>query len=106
MNPEINGIDAMRIAHELSQLPKDAPNSSFVIAFYPYNRVRDQVSSELSIREGCRTRKQLPKDKFSIDSDNYFLFEDKDGNPKTCYRILWRFVGFPPDYKLRKINWV
>jgi len=57
------------------------------------------------VRKRCKVRAQLPQDRFQIPSDNYFLFEDDQGNPKTCFRILIRFVGFPPEYKLIKVNW-
>jgi hypothetical protein len=57
--------------------------------------------------EACKYRSQLPQDEFSIEGDNFLLFTDKQGNPKMCYRILARFIGFPNDnFKLRKINWI
>ena len=82
------------------------PDGTFTIAFYPYNRTKGEASQQLRTISGCKTRKQLPNDKWSIDSENYFLFEDAKGNPKTCYRILIRFVGFPQDgNELRKVIW-
>lgn len=43
----------------------------------------------------------------SIDSDNLFLFTDNNGEPKMCYRILIRYMGFPQDgFKLHKIDWL
>lgn len=99
----MGGIEAMRLAREISRIPE----GRFKIAFYPYNRVRGKAVPELRVLDGCKVRKQLPKDKFWIDSENYFLFEDKQGKPKTAYRILIRYMGFPQDnYKLRKINWL
>lgn len=98
----IPGIEAIRLAQEVSKIP----DGTFTIAFYKYNRTKDQASPKLDTRKGCKTRSQLPQDKWDIDSDNFFLFQDKDGNPKTCYRALMRYIGFPDDnFQLRKINW-
>lgn len=97
----INGIDAIRMMQEICKLP----DGDFTIAFFPYNRTKAVAIPTLQVREYSKVRAQLPQDRFQIPSDNYFLFEDKDGNPKTCYRVLLRFVGFPPDYELIKVKW-
>ena len=89
----ISGIDAIRLAQEVSKLP----DGKFTIAFFQYNRTKGEASDKLRVIEGCTTRTQLPKEKWSIDSDNYFLFQDQKGDPKTCYRYLIRFMGFPQD---------
>ncbi|MFH0760731.1 MAG: hypothetical protein V2A67_04445 [Bacteroidota bacterium] len=102
MNP-INGIDAIRKAQEISKVG----DGTFTIAFYSYNRTKQEAGDKLKVYEGCKTRTQLPQERFSIDGDNFFLFLDKDGNPKTCYRILIRFMGFPEDgFKLRNVQWL
>jgi len=97
------GIEALRLAREISKLP----DGTFTVAFYPYNRGRKKASGRLRVIEGCKTRAQLPHDKFWIDSENYFLFADSTGAHKTCFRVLIRFMGFPQDnFKLRKIQWL
>ena len=54
----------------------------------------------------CVCRKPLPKDRFDIDSKHFFLFSDNEGNPKTCYRNLIRYIGFQDDnYTLKKVIW-
>jgi len=99
---QIGGIGAIKLSSEISKLP----DGEFTIAFYPYNRTKGVASDKLRVIEGCKTRTQLPQDIWQVSSDNYFLFQDKDGNPKTCYRVLMRFIGFPQDdFELRKINW-
>lgn len=99
----IDGIDALRLATEISKLP----DGCFTIGFFKYNSSKDQASDKLTILERCQTRTQLPQDIFSRDSENFFLFQDEEGNPKTAYRILIRFIGFPDDgFELRKINWL
>jgi len=98
----ISGLDAIRLAQEVSRVP----DGTFTVAFYPYNRTKGIASSKLEIRKDCKTRAQLPQEVFAVESDNYFCFQNMDGDPKTCYRILWRFIGLPPDYRLRKIDWL
>lgn len=99
----INGLDAIRLLQEVSKIP----DGSFTLAFYPYNRTKGEASARLKTFEGCKTRAQLPQEKWSIGSDNYFLFQDKDGNPKTCYRVLIRFIGLPNDgFQLRRVTWL
>ncbi len=99
----IKGIDAIQLAQEVSKIP----GGCFTVAFYPYNRTKGVAEAKLRTIEGCTYRSQLPQDKWQIDGDNYFLFQDKYGNPKTCYRVLLRFIGFPNDnFQLRKINWL
>lgn len=97
----VAGIDAIRMAMEVSNLT----GGSFDIAFYPYNRTKQQASDKLTTKKGCTYRAQLPQDKFSVAGDNFFLFKDEHGQEKTCYRVLARYIAFPPDFKPRKINW-
>ena len=79
-NVTMSGAQAMQWAREISKLP----DGCFTIAFYPCSLQR-----------------------FSVDSDNFFLFTDKDGEPRMCYTILIRYMGFPQDgFKLHKIDWL
>lgn len=99
----INGYHALDLAKEISKLP----DGHFTIAFYPYSRTREAASHKLITKEGCKFRSQLPQERYSVDSDNLFLFTDKDGEPKMCYKILIRFIAFPQDnYKLHKVEWL
>lgn len=103
MEMTMTGIQAMLWAKEISKLP----NGCFTIAFFPCSRHKGEASATLTVKEGCRWRTQLPEERFSIDSDNFFLFTDADGEPKMCYRILIRYMGFPQDgFKLHKIDWL
>lgn len=98
----IKGIDALSLATEISKLP----DGRFTIAFFKYNAQTGEASDKLRILKGCRVRKQLPGERWKRHAENYFLFEDADGNPKTAYRILIRFMGFPNNnFKLRKLEW-
>lgn len=99
----MDGLSALQWAREISKLPE----GHFTVCFYPYSRARDMASCEMVVKENCKYRKQLPNEKFQADSENYFLFTDGDGEPRMCYRILIRYMGFPNDnYKLHKINWL
>lgn len=98
----INGLAALKLATEISKIP----DGTFTIAFYPYNRGKGQASAKMRVIEGCKTRAQLPKDCFGVDSENYFLFTDCQGQPKACYRVLIRFIGYShQNNKLRKVKW-
>jgi hypothetical protein len=102
-NNKMKIIDALQLAKEISKLP----DGCFTIAFYPYSKARNTASAKLTVKERCKARTQLPEERFQIDSENFFLFTDKKGDPKTCYKILIRYMGFPHDnFKLHKINWL
>lgn len=100
---EMDGIDALQWARELSKLP----NGDFTLCFFPYSRSRGKAGADLQVKEHCKYRTQLPEERFAAASENYLLFTDADGVPKMCYRILIRYMAFPNDgYKLHKINWL
>lgn len=99
---EMKGIDALNLAKEISKLP----DGNFNVAFFPYNSTKSKADTTLRVIENCKVRTQLPEDQFYRDSDNYFLFSDKDGNPKTSHCILIRFIAFSSDnYQMRKVIW-
>ena len=51
-------------------------------------------------------RRPLPHDKWEVDGKNYFLFETEDGKPRSCYRVLIRYIAFSDDgYELQKVKW-
>lgn len=100
---ELNGLDAIRLAREISKLP----DGRFTIAFFPYSKAKKKAGNKLVTRKNCKTRAQLPEERFSIDGENFFLFSDENGDPKACYRILIRYMAFPHDnFKLHKIKWL
>ena len=99
----IDGMHAMQWAREISKLP----DGCFTISFFPYSRTTNTAIAKMKTMEGCKYRKQLPYERFSIGSDNLFLFSDAKGNPKMCYCILIRYMGFPQDgFKLHKVKWL
>ena len=99
----MKGNHALHLAKEISKLP----NGCFSISFYHYSKAKGTASEKLVTRTGCKARIQLPADRFSVDSENLFLFADKDGEPKACYKILIRYMAFPHDnFKMHKIDWL
>ena len=102
-NIVMDGITALQWAREISKLP----DGEFTVAFFPYSRSKGQASAKLKVCHHCKYRTQLPHERSAVDGENYFLFTDEQGEPKMCYRILIRFMGFPQDgFKLHKINWL
>lgn len=100
---ELEGMHALEWARELSKLP----DGDFTVVFFPYSRKRDQASTELCIKEHCKWRTQWPGEKYSVASDNLFLFTDENGEPRMCWRILIRYMAFSQDgYRLHRINWL
>lgn len=68
----MDGIHAMQWAREISKLPK----GDFTLCFFPYSRSQGMAGESMVVKEHCRYRTQLPQDRFAVDSENYFLFED------------------------------
>lgn len=100
---ELEGLHALDLAREISKMP----DGCFTIAYFPCSRAKGTSSDKLIIKERCKFRAQLPDEAFSVDSENFFLFTDEKGDPKMCYRILIRFMGFPHDnFKLHKTKFV
>jgi hypothetical protein len=61
---------------------------------------------ELRKVERCRLRAGLVSDAMTVDPDHYLPYEDIDlEQPKMCFKKLARFVAFPPNYELLKVDW-
>ena len=92
--------EAIRRARNL----KLVPGSYFTLLHLTCN-MKTGECGQLSKHERCRARTALREDTFKMDGDMYFTFEDLDtGEPKMCFKCLMRHIGFPPDYKLLKID--
>ena len=97
----MDGITALQWAREISKLP----DGEFTLCFFPYSRQRGEASARLQVKHHCRYRAQLPGEGFKVDSEDYFLYADENGDQKMCYRILISFMGFTQDgFKINKIN--
>lgn len=102
MNEEtsINGIVALE-----RMKVETAAGQVFKLCTFGYSRAKEKASEYLKTYDNCLVRTQLPSEKWQVDAENFFLFES-NGQPKTCYKYLVRYVGFAPDYKLLKIQFV
>ena len=99
----IKGIDALKRAEALSKIGGD-----FCLSFFPYSRKKPSLESNTQLKtfEHCTMRIPLPHDRFDIDGKHYFLFNTEDGKPRSCYRVLIRFIGFSDDnYTLHRVIW-
>jgi len=97
----ISGADAIRRARNL----KYVPGAAFTLIHLTCN-FKTGKSGETVKYERCRIRPTLKEDTFQYDGDLYFTYEDMDtGEPKMCFKRLMRYIGFPPNYELVKINW-
>jgi len=97
----ISGNEALRKARELKYIS----GASFTLIHLTCN-LKTKKCGDVSKIERCRVRPALKEDTFQLHGDLYFTFENMDtGEPKMCFRKLMRFIGFPPDYELLKIDW-
>jgi len=100
-NKTISGNDAIRRARNL----KYVPGASFILIHLTCN-LKTKKYGEVSKTEHCRVRPALKEDTFQLDGDLYFTCEDMDtGEPKMCFKRLMRYIAFPPNYELLKIDW-
>jgi hypothetical protein len=97
----ISGTEAIRRARNL----KFVPGASFTLIHLSCN-LKEKKPGRTVKHERCRVRPALKDDTFQLDGDLYFTYEDLDANePKMCFKRLMRYIGFPPNYELLKIDW-
>jgi len=97
----ISGSEAIRRARNL----KYVHGAGFALIHLTCN-FKTKKCGETVKAERCRVRPALKEDTFQLDGDLYFTYEDTDtGEPKMCFKRLMRYIAFPPDYKLLKIDW-
>lgn len=99
----MKGIAALKRAELLSKL-----GGSFCLSFFPYSRKKPtkEENTKLKTFKGCTMRLPLPHEKFDIDGKHFFLFTTGDDKPRTCYRVLIRYIGFSDEnFKLYRVNW-
>ena len=99
----LSGLEAMAWAREVSKLP----GGHFNMAFFPCSLRKMEASAQLQTEDGCTWRPQMPDERTFVHGDNLLLFNDGQGRPRQCYRILVRYMAFPNDgYKMHKIDWL
>jgi len=96
----ISGYEAIARMRQL----RNEPGSYFKLIHLTYNATKDQCNG-MRIVPNARLRKALPDEVFQLDSDLYLPYTDLDlKEPRMCFKKLIRFVAFPPDFKLMKVN--
>lgn len=98
----IKGTDAIKRAEAVSKL-----GGSFSLSFFPYSRKKQNPEKVgLTTYERCTLRTPLPHDRFDVDGKHYLLFLTEDLKPRSCYRVLVRYIGFSDEnFKLKKVIW-
>jgi hypothetical protein len=97
----ITGTEALRRMRLLTK----APAAHFVLVHLTCNTVTG-AGGETRKVERCHLRPALPDGVTKIDPDHYLTYTDGDlDEPRMCFKKLVRFVGFPPHYKLLKVDW-
>jgi len=97
----ISGTEAIRRARNL----KFVSGAYFTLLHLTCNFKTNECGQLVKV-ERCRVRPSLREDTFQLDGDLYFPYEDMDTEqPKMCFKKLMRFIAFPPNYELLKIDW-
>ena len=97
----MSGYDALRRAEAVTAL-----GGTFTLAFYQYSRAKGEAGVDPQVQRGCRTRLQLPHEKWSVDGANYFLFDNSAGEHRMCWRVLIRWMSFSDeDNRPYKLIW-
>lgn len=99
---EIRGYDAIRRMRYIS-LQEDG----YFTIYHLTADLTKGVTSGWRKVEKCRLRKALPTRKYVTDSDHYLPYENIDtGEEKMCFKILLRYIVFPPETEVLKVNWL
>lgn len=97
----ISGPEAIRRMRLISKV-KD---SSFTLIHFTCN-LKKQTGGELRKVECATLRPALPEGLTRVDPDHYLTYVDVSlDEPRMCWKKLIRFVAFPPDYQLLKVDW-
>ena len=83
-------------------------DSFFELHHLTWDRKNDTTNGmRLVVR--CRLRVALPKEKFYPHQDLYLPYIDwdlaKGEQNRMCFKRLIRYVAFPPDFELLKVEW-
>ena len=100
-NDYIDGNEAIQRMREISR----GHNTHFMLLHLTYDRKTGSGGVFRKV-ERARLRTAMSDEAFSLPGEHYLPYTDLDTDePKMCWRKLIRYVGFPPDYKLLKVDW-
>lgn len=81
--------------------------SYFIMHHQTWNE-KEQQTDGIRVVKKCRLRVSLPNENFGADPDLYLPYLDltQRGNQnRMCRKRCIRYVAFPPEYKLMKVDW-
>ena len=94
----IHGYEALKAAKDVTRI-----GGTFGIRFKTYNYTKNESSGERIYRK-CKTRKQLPEDRFTLHPDCYFLFQEAETNDnKQCFARFIRQIEIQGTWY--KVDW-
>lgn len=97
----ISGAEAIRRMRLISRVP----DAYFTLIHLTCN-LKKRTGGQLRKAEHCRLRAALPEKVTKIDPDHYLTYVLTDNDePRMCFKKLIRYVAFPPDFKLQKVDW-
>ena len=100
----INGFEALKRMRAL----RHSEDLFFTMHHLTYNERRQQTDGIRVVRR-CRLRASLPEDSMKPHPDLFQPYTDlqqpKIDQNRMCRKRHIRFVAFPPDFKLMKVDW-
>lgn len=97
----ISGPEAIRRMRLISKVK----NASFTLIHFTCNLPK-RSGGQLRKVEHCTLRPALPDGATKVNPDHYLTYVDASTDaPRMCWKKLIRYVAFPPDYKLLKVDW-
>ena len=101
---KISGFEALKRMRAL----RHSDDFFFIMHHLTFNERRQQTDG-IRIVSMCRIRPALPDDSVKPDPDLFLpytdLNESKSNQNRMCRKRLIRYVAFPPDFQLLKVDW-
>jgi len=101
----IPGIEALRKMKAL----RHSSEFFFIMHHITWNEKKQQ-SNGIKVVRKCRIRAALPEDKMFPDPDLFLPYIDLDAakinQNRMCRKRLIRFVAFPPEYEMKRVDWL
>jgi hypothetical protein len=100
----INGYEALKRMRAL----RHSEDQSFIMHHQTWNEKKHQTNG-IRIVKRCRLRPALPEDSMQPHPDLFQPYTDlnaaKINQNRMCRKRLIRYVAFPPDFILLKVDW-
>lgn len=110
ISPELRDMEAQKTisgpeAIRRMRLITKVKDSYFTLIHFTAN-LKKQTGGELRKVERCTLRPALPDGLTRVDPDHYLTYVDASTDePRMCWKKLIRYVAFPPNYELLKVDW-